>query len=163
MVSVSDTQGASTARPSRHIDITEITFPYKPGDYVVHAQHGIAHFKELVRREDRWHGARLSSAGIRRGGQAVRPGRAARPCHALCRPRGFHAAMHPPEHGRLVARHEEGKRRHQKARVRPGGRVRTPRKRARLRLRSRHAGADRDGGGVPVSGRRPTSWPPSPT
>ena len=51
MVSVSDTQGASTARPSRHIDITEITFPYKPGDYVVHAQHGIAHFKELVRRE----------------------------------------------------------------------------------------------------------------
>uniref|UniRef100_UPI00258F564E transcription-repair coupling factor n=1 Tax=uncultured Senegalimassilia sp. TaxID=1714350 RepID=UPI00258F564E len=51
MISVSDTQGASTARPSRHIDITEITFPYKPGDYVVHAQHGVAHFKELVRRE----------------------------------------------------------------------------------------------------------------
>ena len=51
MISVSDTQGASTARPSRHIGITEITFPYKPGDYVVHAQHGVAHFKELVRRE----------------------------------------------------------------------------------------------------------------
>ncbi|MEG1433945.1 MAG: transcription-repair coupling factor [Gordonibacter sp.] len=51
LVSVSDTQGASTARPSRHIDITEITFPYKPGDYVVHASHGVAHFKELVRRD----------------------------------------------------------------------------------------------------------------
>lgn len=51
LISVSDTQGASTARPSRHIDITEITFPYKPGDYVVHAAHGVAHFKELVRRD----------------------------------------------------------------------------------------------------------------
>lgn len=51
VISVSDTQGASTARPSRHVDITEITFPYKPGDYVVHAAHGVAHFKELVRRD----------------------------------------------------------------------------------------------------------------
>ena len=51
LVSVSDTQGASAARPSRHIDVTDITFPYKPGDYVVHAAHGVAHFKELVRRD----------------------------------------------------------------------------------------------------------------
>ena len=51
LVSISDTQGASAVRPSRHIDITDVTFPYKPGDYVVHASHGIAHFKELVRRE----------------------------------------------------------------------------------------------------------------
>ena len=51
LISISDTQGASAARPSRHVDITDITFPYKPGDYVVHAAHGIAHFKELVRRE----------------------------------------------------------------------------------------------------------------
>ena len=51
MISVSDTQGASSARPSRHVDITEITFPFKPGDYVVHAQHGVAYFKDLVRRE----------------------------------------------------------------------------------------------------------------
>ena len=51
LVSISDTQGASTARPSRHVDITEITFPYQPGDYVVHAAHGVAHFKELVRRD----------------------------------------------------------------------------------------------------------------
>ena len=51
LVSVSDTQGASSARPSKHVDVTEITFPYKPGDYVVHAAHGVAHFKELVRRD----------------------------------------------------------------------------------------------------------------
>ncbi len=51
LVSISDTQGASSVRPSRHIDLTEITFPYKPGDYVVHAAHGIALFKDLVRRE----------------------------------------------------------------------------------------------------------------
>ena len=48
LISISDTQGASAARPSRHVDITDITFPYKPGDYVVHAAHGIAHFKEIV-------------------------------------------------------------------------------------------------------------------
>jgi transcription-repair coupling factor (superfamily II helicase) len=51
MISVSDTQGSSTSRSSRNIDVTEITFPYKPGDYVVHAQHGVAHFKDLVRRD----------------------------------------------------------------------------------------------------------------
>ena len=51
LISISDTQGASAARPSKRIDITEITFPYKPGDYVVHAAHGVAFFKELVRRE----------------------------------------------------------------------------------------------------------------
>lgn len=51
IVSLSDTQGASTSRPSRHVDITEITFPYQPGDYVVHAAHGVAYFKELVRRD----------------------------------------------------------------------------------------------------------------
>ena len=51
MISVSDTQGSSSRKPTRPIDITEITFPYKPGDYVVHAAHGIAHFAGLVQRE----------------------------------------------------------------------------------------------------------------
>ena len=52
LVSISDTQGAqSAARSRRVVDITEVTFPYKPGDYVVHAAHGVAFFKELVRRE----------------------------------------------------------------------------------------------------------------
>ncbi len=51
IISMNDTQGASSARQNRSIDITEITFPFKPGDYVVHAMHGVAHFKELVRQE----------------------------------------------------------------------------------------------------------------
>ena len=35
----------------RKVDITEVTFPFKPGDYVVHATHGIALFAEIVRQE----------------------------------------------------------------------------------------------------------------
>ena len=35
----------------RRVDVTEVTFPFKPGDYVVHATHGIAHFAEIVRQE----------------------------------------------------------------------------------------------------------------
>lgn len=48
LVSISDTQGSASLRKGKRIDITEITFPYKPGDYVVHAAHGVALFKELV-------------------------------------------------------------------------------------------------------------------
>lgn len=33
------------------MDITQITFPFKPGDYVVHATHGIALFSEIARQE----------------------------------------------------------------------------------------------------------------
>ncbi len=52
LISLADTQGSQTASRSRKVvDITEITFPYKSGDYVVHAAHGIALFKDLVRRE----------------------------------------------------------------------------------------------------------------
>ena len=38
-------------RARRHVDITEVTFPFKPGDYVVHATHGVALFSEIVRQE----------------------------------------------------------------------------------------------------------------
>ena len=51
LVSISDTQGSKVRRSVSNIDITQITFPYNPGDYVVHAQHGVAFFKELVRRD----------------------------------------------------------------------------------------------------------------
>ena len=52
LVSISDTQGSrTTSRSRRPVDITEVTFPYKPGDYVVHAVHGVAYFRDLVRRE----------------------------------------------------------------------------------------------------------------
>ena len=38
-------------RTRRRVDMTEVTFPFKPGDYVVHATHGIALFAEIVRQE----------------------------------------------------------------------------------------------------------------
>ena len=38
-------------RARRRVDITQITFPFKPGDYVVHATHGIARFTAIVRQE----------------------------------------------------------------------------------------------------------------
>ncbi|MDY2777177.1 MAG: transcription-repair coupling factor [Collinsella sp.] len=41
----------SRGRSRRRVDITEVTFPFKPGDYVVHATHGIALFSEIVRQE----------------------------------------------------------------------------------------------------------------
>lgn len=34
-----------------YIDITKITFPYNPGDYVVHSFYGIAYFRDIVKRE----------------------------------------------------------------------------------------------------------------
>ena len=52
VLSVADLQ----SRHARHgqvkrIDPTEVTFPYKPGDYVVHAIHGIAQFTGIVRQD----------------------------------------------------------------------------------------------------------------
>ncbi len=35
----------------RRVDPTTVTFPFKPGDYVVHATHGIALFADIVRQE----------------------------------------------------------------------------------------------------------------
>ena len=53
LVSAADTQGSRDAsrRVRARVDATEVTFPFKPGDYVVHAAHGIAFFRDLVRRE----------------------------------------------------------------------------------------------------------------
>lgn len=38
-------------RRMQKVDPTRLSFPFKPGDYVVHATHGIALFKEIVRQE----------------------------------------------------------------------------------------------------------------
>ena len=51
LIALADTQGSMTVRKRRRVDVTEITFPYKPGDYVVHAAHGVAFFREIVRQE----------------------------------------------------------------------------------------------------------------
>lgn len=51
LVSISDAQGAASLRKGKRVDITDLTFPYKPGDYVVHAAHGVAFFRELVKQD----------------------------------------------------------------------------------------------------------------
>ncbi len=50
--SVADlTQRMAKHATHKQIDPTTVTFPFKPGDYVVHATHGIALFKDIVRQE----------------------------------------------------------------------------------------------------------------
>ncbi|MGI6032570.1 MAG: transcription-repair coupling factor [Coriobacteriales bacterium] len=52
LLSLGDLTRRGTGRPqAKHVDITEITFPFQPGDYVVHEKHGIALFKGLVKRD----------------------------------------------------------------------------------------------------------------
>ncbi len=53
VLSVSDlaVRSAKSRRKGRRADPTSVTFPFKPGDYVVHATHGIALFADIVRQE----------------------------------------------------------------------------------------------------------------
>ena len=52
VLSVSDlTSRMAKHRKARRVDPTNMTFPFKPGDYVVHATHGIALFSQIVRQE----------------------------------------------------------------------------------------------------------------
>lgn len=52
LVSIEDTKAKARASLVRSaVDITKITFPYAPGDYVVHENFGIALFKDIVLRE----------------------------------------------------------------------------------------------------------------
>ena len=52
IISVSDLTArmAKRSRSARRVDLTSVTFPFKPGDYVVHATHGIALFKSIVKQ-----------------------------------------------------------------------------------------------------------------
>ena len=55
LLSVSDLTSRIAKRKrhrSRHINPTEVSFPFKPGDYVVHETHGIALFAAIERRSD---------------------------------------------------------------------------------------------------------------
>ena len=52
VLSVGDlTTRSARHRRTRRVDPTSVTFPFKPGDYVVHATHGIALFADIVRQE----------------------------------------------------------------------------------------------------------------
>lgn len=50
LVSASDLKSSLTTARFSPQDITQVTFPYKPGDYIVHVVHGISYFKGLVNR-----------------------------------------------------------------------------------------------------------------
>lgn len=51
IVSDNDLKGTlSGFRQRRNVDLTQITFPYKPGDYVVHVNFGVAKFVQIVTR-----------------------------------------------------------------------------------------------------------------
>ena len=52
VISIDDVYPRSSIRRARRqIDPTRVTFAFAPGDYVVHATHGIALFREMVRQE----------------------------------------------------------------------------------------------------------------
>ena len=52
VLSIADlTARMASHRTRRRVDPTSVTFPFKPGDYVVHATHGIALFSDIVRQE----------------------------------------------------------------------------------------------------------------
>lgn len=52
LISIADlSRRGGTRQSAQKIDITEVTFPYQPGDYVVHSSHGIALFSGMVRQE----------------------------------------------------------------------------------------------------------------
>lgn len=53
VVSIDDVypRSATARRSAREVDATRITFGFAPGDYVVHATHGIALFKALERKK----------------------------------------------------------------------------------------------------------------
>ncbi|MFZ2756109.1 MAG: transcription-repair coupling factor, partial [Atopobiaceae bacterium] len=52
VLSISDlTARMASHKTRRRVDPTSVTFPFKPGDYVVHATHGIALFSDIVRQE----------------------------------------------------------------------------------------------------------------
>jgi transcription-repair coupling factor (superfamily II helicase) len=51
LVSVDDAYPRSSRRAPGGVDPLSLTFDFKPGDYVVHAVHGIALFREMTRRQ----------------------------------------------------------------------------------------------------------------
>jgi len=53
VVSIDDVypRSSATRRAAREIDSSRLAFDFSPGDYVVHATHGIAYFREMMRKE----------------------------------------------------------------------------------------------------------------
>ena len=126
----------------------------RPGDYVVHAQHGIGRFVEMRQRTVQRRHPRVPGAGVRviqarpARRPALRAHRRARRGEPLRRRRGAHAQQ--------ARRRRLGQDEGSRAQGRPADRgparaaLRRPPGRARLRVRQGHAVAARAGGRVPL-------------
>ena len=120
----------------------------KPGNYVVHYQHGVGHYEGMVKRTIGGTRTRLPAAGLQGRRQAVRAQRSDRLTSPVRRRRGTDVAS--PRWRRL--RQGQVTRTQRRARDRPGtgGAVPEAGQRGGLRLRTRHAVAGRDGRRLPV-------------
>ena len=139
--------------PSRRRNAVDLV-TLKPGDYVVHAQHGIGRFVEMRAAHRAGRHPRVPGAGVRvvqarpARRPAVRAHRRARRGEPLRRRRGAHAQQ--------ARRRRLGEDEGPRAQGRPADRgparaaLRRPPGRARLRVRQGHAVAARAGGRVPV-------------
>ena len=105
-----------------------------PGDLVVHIDHGVARYEQMLRRGGAGRGPRLPRAVVRRRRPDLRPGRADRPGHPLRRRRAA-GALQARRHG-MAARQAAGPQGGRRPRRRAARAVRRPR-RARRASRSR--------------------------
>ncbi len=153
VVSIDDVYPRSALkRRARDIDPTRFTFSFAPGDYVVHATHGIALFKEMVRQEVLGMERDYLLLEYAKGDKLYVPVEQLDRVTKYVGPEGSAPQSHSAEHRRLVARDEEGPDRGAKARLRPRRPLRAPSDRRRTRVQARHAVADGDGSGLPVRG-----------
>ena len=163
IVALSDTQGTqTTACARRRTDITEVTFPYKPGDYVVHAAHGVAFFEDLVRREVDGTARDYLLLKYAEGDRLFVPVEQLDRVTRYVGPEGQALASPEAEHVGLVARDGEGAQGDQKARVRFGRRVRAPRGSAGVSASARIPRRSARWRSRSPTRRRPTSSRPSP-
>ena len=122
----------------------------KPGDYVVHHQHGVGRYGGMVDARDRWCRARLHAPGVQGRRQALHPDRPGRLGAALHRRRQPRAQ---PARWRRVAEDAVARaRRGAGDRGRARGAVPPTARDPGSRVPRRHAVAARDRGGVPLRG-----------
>ena len=124
MISIADTQGSGTVRTTRHVDVTQMTFPYQPGDYVVHAAHGIALFREIVQQDVGGAIRDYLLLEYAEGDKLYVP-LSNWTASAVCGPEAP-AAFDAVEYQRLVAHAVEGAQGHEEACIRLGGHLYAP-------------------------------------
>ena len=137
-------------RAHRRVDITEVTFPFKPGDYVVHSTHGVALFSEIVRQEVAGKERDYFLLEYAGGDKLYVPLEQVDRITRYVRPRRRQSPSHASEHGGLEPGDHQGAQERQEARLRPRRPVHAPQLDHGLRLRARQRDPGRDGGELPL-------------